>query len=266
MDQLIVLHNLIRNELMAMPSFNLDLYTQQMEGLQVTLMDFNQQIQNLQHITLHCSRPMFGSIPSDHQHILRHLDQLHWFLDQEYHQTVPKPSLHSPSLNPLNNLDLTGLHEVGYANPGTDIYIPASPHYQPVSPVILPIHPASAPSFYPIIQHTRLPISEEHFTLLETPKISTVAPLQYGSVQVPSNDFLLPNLADAFITGPCQQLMYGGYSYQMVVTGPLHNLTFMVYYNAKYYIASLKHKLGCTLLVVIIIYLSTDTTSIATHY
>ncbi|KAF8629648.1 hypothetical protein AX17_005587 [Amanita inopinata Kibby_2008] len=46
-DQLIVLHNLItslRNELMATPSFNLDLYTQQMEGLRVTLMDFDQHI------------------------------------------------------------------------------------------------------------------------------------------------------------------------------------------------------------------------------
>ncbi|KAF8628743.1 hypothetical protein AX17_005921 [Amanita inopinata Kibby_2008] len=237
-DQILALHNLItgfRNELMTTPSFNLDLYSQQMEGLQVTLMDFDQQIWNLQHITLHCSCPLFGSIPSDHQHILHCLDQLHWFLDQEYNQTVPKPSLHSPSLNPLNNLDLTGLREVNYANPGMDIYIPTSPRYQPISPVILPIHLASAPLVSPVVQHTGLPISEECFSLLETPENVVTPHLQYNSVQAPSNNFLPPNLADAFITGPHQQLMYGSYLYQMVVTGPPHNPTFMAYYNAKYY-------------------------------
>ncbi|KAF8625388.1 hypothetical protein AX17_006864 [Amanita inopinata Kibby_2008] len=248
MDQLLTLHNLItslRDELMSTPSFNLNHYSQQMEGLWLMLMDFDQHIWNLQHITLHHSCPLFGSSPS----ILHHLDQPHWFLNQEYNQTVPEPSLHSPSLDPLNNLDLTSLHEVGYANPGMDIYIPTSPHYQPVSLVILPIHPASAPSVSPIIQHVGLPILEEHFTLLETPEFSTVVPpLQYGSVQAPSNDYLPPNLADAFVTGPPQQLMYGGYSYQMVATGPPHNPTFMVYYNAKYYIASSKCELGCTLL------------------
>ncbi|KAF8629653.1 hypothetical protein AX17_005592 [Amanita inopinata Kibby_2008] len=121
-----------------------------------------------------------------------------------------------------------------------DIYIPASPCYQPISPVILPIHLASAPLVSPVIQHLGIPISEEHFTLLSTPENMVTPHLQYGSVQALSNNFLPPDLADAFITGPHQQLMYGGYSYQMVVAGPLHNPTFMVYYNAKYYIASLK--------------------------
>ncbi|KAF8626193.1 hypothetical protein AX17_006592 [Amanita inopinata Kibby_2008] len=226
-DQFLALHNLItgfRNELMTTPSFNLELYSQQMEGLRLTLMDFDQHIQNLQHITLHRSHPLFGSIPLDHQCILHHLDQLCWFLDQEYNQTVPKPSLHSPSLNPLNNLDLTGLHEINYADPGMDIYIPTSPRYQPISPVILPIRLASAPSVSPIIQHTGLPISEERFSLLKTPETTVTPRLQYGSVQALSNDFLPPDLADAFITGPRQQLMYGGYSYTMVVTGPPHNL------------------------------------------
>ncbi|KAF8627572.1 hypothetical protein AX17_006175 [Amanita inopinata Kibby_2008] len=250
-DQFLALHNLItgfRNELMTTPSFNLDLYSQQMEGLHLTLMDFDQHIQNLQHITLHRSCPLFGSIPTDHQCILCHLDQLRWFLDQEYNRTVPEPSLHSPSLNPLNNLDLTGLHEVNYADPGMDIYIPTSPRYQPISPVILPIRPASAPLVSPIVQHTGLPISEERFSLLETPKNMVTPHLQYSSVQALSNNFLPPDLADAFVTGPHQQLMYGGYSYQMVVTGPPHNPTFMAYYNAKYYIASSKCKLGHALL------------------
>ncbi|KAF8628089.1 hypothetical protein AX17_006046 [Amanita inopinata Kibby_2008] len=231
-DQFLALHNLVtgfRNELMTTPLFNLELYSQQMEGLRLMLMDFDQHIQNLQHITLHQSHPLFGSIPSDHQHILRRLDQLHWLLDQEYNWTVPEPSLY-----------LTGLHEINYANPGTDIYIPASPCYQPVSPVILPICPASAPSVSPIIQHTGLPISEERFSLLETPETTVTPHLQYGSVQAPSNDFLPPDLADAFVTGPHQQLMYGSYSYTMVVTGPPHNPTFMAYYNAKYYITLLK--------------------------
>ncbi|KAF8625766.1 hypothetical protein AX17_006762 [Amanita inopinata Kibby_2008] len=242
-DQFLALHNLVtgfRNELMNTPSFNLELYSQQMEGLRLTLMDFDQHIRNLQHITLHQSRPLFGSIPLDHQRILRRLDQLRWFLDQEYNRTVPEPSLCSPSLDPLNNLDLTGLHEINYANPGTDIYIPASPRYQPISPVILPIRPASAPSVSPIVQHTGLPISEERFSLLETPETTVTPHLQYSSVQAPSNNFLPPNLADTFVIGPRQQLMYGGYSYTMVVTGPPHNPTFMAYYNAKYYIASLK--------------------------
>ncbi|KAF8627547.1 hypothetical protein AX17_006179 [Amanita inopinata Kibby_2008] len=251
MDQFLALHNLVtgfRNELMTTPSFNLELYSQQMEGLCLTLMDFDQCIRNLQHVTLHRSRPLFGSIPLDHQHILRHLDQLRWFLDWEYNRTVPEPSLCSPSLDPLNNLDLTGLHEINYADPGMDIYIPASPRYQPVSLVVLPICPASAPSVSPIIQHTGLPISEERFSLLETPETMVTPRLQYGSVKALSNDFLPPNLADAFITGPRQQLMYGGYLYQMVVTGPPHNPTFMAYYNAKYYIASSKRELGHALL------------------